>query len=92
MGERVFKSKILLILTEMVKEEREDGSVIYTAISKKYENIKGKDLADSLSQERAQGRERAVEVVFQEPQEIKFGVVYVLCGGKRVWIYNLKEN
>lgn len=92
MGERVFKSKVLLILTEMVKVEQEDGSVIYTTINKKYENIKGKDLADSLYQERTQGYERTVEVVFQEPQEIKFGVVYVLYGGKRVWIYNLKEG
>lgn len=92
MGERIFKSKVLLILTEMIEEKQEDGSIIYTAINKKYDNIKGKDLADSLYQEKAQGRSRKIEVVFQEPQQIKFGVVYVLCGGKKVWIYNLKEN
>ena len=86
--ERVFKSKILLIVTEMIKE-KDNEQTIYQVVNKHYENISGCALESSLKEEKELGRVRTVKIVNHEPEQIEFGVVYVLLGGKRAWIYNL---
>lgn len=86
---RIFKSKILLIITTMKKEE-EDNRIVYRVKTKEYANISGHSLEKSLEEDKAKGLKREVQLVMEEPKEFVFGVLYVLYGGKKAWIYNLE--
>lgn len=86
---RIFKSKVLLKITDMVKEVDNDGKEIVRAVNEHYETIKGKELWESYLSNKAA---HPIEEVMKKPDKIQFGVIYVLYGGKRAWIYNLMDN
>ena len=83
--DRPFKSKILLIITNM-KEEVIDNEKTVRAVNTLYETVKGKDLWTALEERPAA---HPIEFVSEKPSKFQFGVLYILKDGKRGWIYNL---
>lgn len=88
MGDRVFKSKVLLKITNLVKEKDEDGNEILRVVDDSCETVSGRELFKSCMENR---NTNPTEIVYARPQEFKFGVLYVLADGKRAWVFNLKE-
>ena len=85
----IFNSKVLLKITNMVKETDEDGNETVRAINEKFETVKGRDLWSSYLQNK---EAHPIVKVYEQPHEFNFGVVYALANGKRAWIFNLKEE
>ena len=83
---RIFKSKVLLIIITFQNVMDETGIAVgqMKEIKRDYVNISGRELQASVDEQK-----RRVEVVYEEPQRIQQGVVYVLLDGKRAWIYKL---
>ena len=83
---RIFKSKVLLTIITFQNVMDETGIAIgqMKEIKRDYVNISGRELQTSVDEQK-----RKVEVVYEEPQRIQQGVVYVLPDGKRAWIYKL---
>lgn len=83
---RIFKSKVLLIIITFQNVMDETGIAVgqMKEIKRDYVNISGRELQASVDEQK-----RRVEVVYEEPQRIQQGVVYVLPDGKRAWIYKL---
>lgn len=83
MGQRIFKSKVLLnIITLRKNEDTEEG---FKVINEKFEMVKGKDLQASIS------KANPMEVVYAKPEKFVFGVLYVLANGERAWIYKWED-
>ena len=85
--ERLFKSKVLLKITEFEKVEGEENQISLKITNEIYEKVKGKDIVESLY-----GTKRAVKVVNSAPKNFQFGVLYVLQTGDRAWIFKQKED
>lgn len=83
---RIFKSKVLLIIITFQNVMDETGIAVgqMKEMKRDYVNISGRELQASVDEQK-----RRVEVVYEEPQRIQQGVVYVLPDGKRAWIYKL---
>lgn len=83
---RIFKSKVLLTIITFQNVMDETGIAIgqMKEVKRDYVNISGRELQASVDEQK-----RKVEVVYEEPQRIQQGVVYVLPDGKRAWIYKL---
>lgn len=84
---RIFKSKVLLKITEAVKQKDEAGNDILKVISEKYEQVSGKQLWESYCEDK---RAHPIFEVFEKPRELQAGAIYVLNGGKRAWVLNIK--
>ena len=84
MNDIYVKSKILLIITNMVKEDKEDGTFHYRLTDKRYETVKGRTLKQILKE-----TQRETYMVSEEPLKIKPGVFYIRKDGERAWVYNL---
>lgn len=87
MKERLFKSRVLVTIISMKKVD--DGLFVS---KKDYETVSGRALQESISTDISNGIKREVVEVDEAPRQFTFGVVYVLRGGKRAWIYkNLSD-
>lgn len=85
--ERLFKSRVLLKITEFEKVGEENNQTSLKITNEIYDKVKGKDLVSSLY-----GTERKVQVVNSAPKNFQFGVLYVLQTGDRAWIFKQKED
>lgn len=82
--ERIFKSKVLLNIITLRKDEgNEQGG--FKVINEKFEFVKGKDLQASVS------KANPIEVCYAKPEKFIFGVLYVLANGERAWIYKWED-
>lgn len=87
MKERLFKSRVLVTIISM---EKVDNGFFVTR--KNYETVSGRALQESIDTDISKGIKREIVEVNEAPQQFTFGVVYVLRGGKRAWIYkNLSD-
>ena len=82
---RIFKSKILMKITEFEKVEGENNETSLKVTKENWVQIRGKDLEDSLRESN-----RKVEIVYGTPKNFQFGVLYILADGEKAWVY--KEN
>lgn len=82
---RIFKSKILMKITEFEKVEGENNETSLKVTKEKWVQIRGKDLENSLK-----GSNRKVEIVYGTPKNFQLGVLYILADGEKAWVY--KEN
>lgn len=87
MKERLFKSRVLVTIISMQKAE--DAFII---AEKHYEVVSGRVLQESIDMDISNGIKRKIVEVNEAPQRFTFGVVYVLRGGKRAWIYKNLSN
>lgn len=82
---RIFKSKILMKITEFEKVEGENNETSLKVTKEKWVQIRGKDLENSLKESN-----RKIEIVYGTPKNFQLGVLYILADGKKAWVY--KEN
>ena len=86
MKNRLLKSRVLLIITTMEKIQ-EGEKTSFRVVKKNYESVSGRELQESYEQDLNKGLKREIVEVYEAPREFVFGVLYVLVGGKRAWIF-----
>ena len=86
MKNRLLKSRVLLTITTMEKIQ-EGEKTSFRVVKKNYESVSGRELQESYEQDLNKGLKREIVEVHEAPHEFVFGVLYVLVGGKRAWIF-----
>ena len=59
----------------------------FKEVNREYDYANGRDLQAAFDHDNKIGIKREMIEVFEEPREFIFGILYVLRGGKRAWIY-----
>ena len=80
--ERPLRSRVALKIITM-KREGDTPQLV----GEQYVNVSGRELWASVREKHYKWEE-----VMEAPATFQFGVLYVMYGGKRAWIYNLEEG
>lgn len=80
------KAKFRMKITTLEKQETENGPA-YKVLNSEWVKGNAKELRESIKAELAEGKNRTIELVDEEPKKFKINQIYMLRSRDVVWIY-----
>ncbi len=80
------KAKFRMKITTLEKQETENGPA-YKVLNSEWVKGNAKELRESIKAELAEGKNRTIELVDEEPKKFKVNQIYMLKTRDVVWIY-----
>lgn len=90
--ENIVKSNARMKITILEKITTQDGNSSLKVIDSKWVKTSGKEIRDSLAEDREAGIEHPIEIVDEAPNKFQFNTLYILRNGKVLWAYVEKET
>lgn len=90
--EDIIKSSARMKITALEKVEDAEGGTSLKVTDSKWVKVRGKEIRESLAEDREAGIEHSIEIVDEAPDKFQLNTLYILRDGKVLWTFVEKET